>query len=121
MRSKKLEIKVCLVIQLNLFFEKKKNHFLSYFINFQIAFSKYFLSYYIILLRRSVACSCSAVSKWDIVFKSGPSKICGRQPSKNLKGYGMLKQILRPYFFNTLSQILLYKSVINGFGQSSFP
>ena len=23
---------------------------------------------------------------WDKVFKSGPSKVCGRQPFKNLKG-----------------------------------
>ena len=29
---------------------------------------------------------------WDKVFKTGPSKVCGRQPSKNLKGYGMFKQ-----------------------------
>ena len=29
--------------------------------------------------------------KWDKVFKSGPSKICGRQPLKSLKGYGLLK------------------------------
>ena len=27
----------------------------------------------------------------DKVFKNGPSKICGRQPLKNLKGYGLLK------------------------------
>ena len=26
------------------------------------------------------------------VFKNGPSKICGRQPLNNLKGYGLLKQ-----------------------------
>ena len=26
------------------------------------------------------------------VFKSGPSKNCGRQPLKKLKGYGLLKQ-----------------------------
>ena len=25
------------------------------------------------------------------VFKNGPSKICGRQPLKNLKRYGLLK------------------------------
>ena len=25
------------------------------------------------------------------VFKNGPSKICGRQPSKNLKLHGLLK------------------------------
>ena len=28
------------------------------------------------------------------VFKSRPSKICGRQPLKNLKGYGLLKQTI---------------------------
>ena len=28
---------------------------------------------------------------WDKVFKSEPSKICGRQSLKNLKGYGLLK------------------------------
>ena len=30
---------------------------------------------------------------WDKVFKNGPSKICGRQHLKNLKGYGPLKQL----------------------------
>ena len=29
-------------------------------------------------------------TNWDKVFKNGPSKICGRQPLKNLKGYGLL-------------------------------
>ena len=28
---------------------------------------------------------------WENVFKSGPNKICGRQPLKTLKGYGLLK------------------------------
>ena len=28
--------------------------------------------------------------KWEKVFKNGPSKICGRQPLKNLKEYGLL-------------------------------
>ena len=28
---------------------------------------------------------------WDKVFKNGLSKICGRQPLKNLKGYGLPK------------------------------
>ena len=32
----------------------------------------------------------------DKVFKNGPSKICGRQLLKNLKGYGLLS---RPYPF----------------------
>ena len=27
---------------------------------------------------------------WDKVFKNGASKICGRQPLKNLKGYGLI-------------------------------
>ena len=31
---------------------------------------------------------------WDKVFKNGTSKICGRQPLKNLKGYGLLKFLL---------------------------
>ena len=30
---------------------------------------------------------------WDRVFKNGPSKICGRQLLKNLKGYGLLKHL----------------------------
>ena len=46
--------------------------------------------------------------KWDKIFKSGPNKICGRQPLKHLKGYGLLS---RPYPFNffkgCLPQILL--------------
>ena len=29
--------------------------------------------------------------KWDKVFKNGPSRMCGRQPLKYLKGYGLLK------------------------------
>ena len=28
---------------------------------------------------------------WDKVFKNKPSKICGRQPLNNLKGYGLPK------------------------------
>ena len=34
-------------------------------------------------------CLGKAVSIWDQVFKNGPSKVCGRQPLKNLKGYGL--------------------------------
>ena len=45
------------------------------------------------------------------IFKNGPSKTCGRQPLKNLKEYGLLKQsfkgclpqILLDPFLNTLS------------------
>ena len=35
---------------------------------------------------------------WDKVFKNGPSKICGRQPLKNLK-YGLLKQTISLQIF----------------------
>ena len=28
---------------------------------------------------------------WVKLFKNGPSKICGRQPLKNFKGYGLIK------------------------------
>ena len=31
---------------------------------------------------------------WDKVFKNGSSKICGRQPLRNLKKYGLLKQTI---------------------------
>ena len=37
--------------------------------------------------------------KWDNVFKNGPSKTCARQPLKNLKGYGLLKQTISLQFF----------------------
>ena len=42
------------------------------------------------------------------MFKSEPSKICGRQPLKNLKRYGLLKQTISFKFFKgCLLQILL--------------
>ena len=48
--------------------------------------------------------------KWDKVFKSGPGKICGRQPLKNLKGYkffkGCLPQILLGPLLNTWTHAL---------------
>ena len=34
------------------------------------------------------------INIWDKVFKNGPSKICGSQPLKNLRGYGLLLYIL---------------------------
>ena len=33
------------------------------------------------------------ISICDKVFKNGPGKICERQPLKNLKGHGLLKQV----------------------------
>ena len=43
------------------------------------------------------------MNKWERVFMNGPSKICGRQPLKKLKWYGLLKQ----FFKSCLPQILL--------------
>ena len=45
----------------------------------------------------------------DKVFKNGPSEICGRQPLKNLKWYGLLKQTIPhfKFFKGYLPQILL--------------
>ena len=33
------------------------------------------------------------IYKWVKVFKNGPRKICGRQPLKNVKGYGLLQAV----------------------------
>ena len=40
-------------------------------------------------------------NNWDKVLKNGRSKICGRQPLKYLKGYGLLKQNYSLKFFET--------------------
>ena len=32
--------------------------------------------------------------RWDKVFKNGPSKICGREPLKNVEGFDLLKQTI---------------------------
>ena len=51
---------------------------------------------------------------WDKAFKNGPSKICERQPLKDLKGYGLLKQTIsfqifeRLFFTNFTWSILEY-------------
>ena len=39
---------------------------------------------------------------WGKVFKNGPSKICERQPFKNLKGYGLLKQTISSSFLQAV-------------------
>ena len=36
---------------------------------------------------------------WDKAFKNGPSKICGRQPLRNSKGYGLRKADYTPLTF----------------------
>ena len=35
---------------------------------------------------------------WDKVFSNGPSKLCGRQPLKNLKSYDLPKWSTLEYF-----------------------
>ena len=60
----------------------------------------------------------------DKVFKSGPSKICGRQPLKNLKRYGLpeadfkyfkgcLPKILLGPLLNALSHLLYERSIFS--------
>ena len=48
-------------------------------------------------------------------FKNGQSKICGRQPLKNLKGYGLLKQTLplQVFHFKTLPFQVFWRPSIN--------
>ena len=41
----------------------------------------------------------SPQNKCDKVFKIGPSKTCGRQYLKNLKGYGLPKQSISRQIF----------------------
>ena len=57
--------------------------------------------------------------KWDKVFKNRPCKICGRQPLKNLRWYGLLlfkffkgclPKILHGLYLNTSSQIFIIYS-----------
>ena len=38
---------------------------------------------------------------WDKLFKNEPKKICGRQPLKNLKGYGLSKDFLANFKFQS--------------------
>ena len=39
------------------------------------------------------------LKKWDKVFKDRPTKTCGRQPLKNLIGYGVFKQTISLQIF----------------------
>ena len=44
--------------------------------------------------KNSIQFSCNGINAMSqlVSFKIRPSKICGRQPLKNLKGYGLRKQ-----------------------------
>ena len=52
---------------------------------------------------------------WDKVFKNEPSKICGRQPLQNLKGYGLFKQRLSStnFIWSILEYFVQYISWYN--------
>ena len=49
------------------------------------------------------------------VFKSGPSKIFGRQPLKNLKGYGLLKKTISLKLFNDCLETIFTSSILEYF------
>ena len=44
----------------------------------------------IIIIQIKLINDISMTRMWDNVFKNGASKICGRQPLRNLNGYGLL-------------------------------
>ena len=67
---------------------------------------------------------------WDKLFKNGPIKICGRQPLKNLKEYGLLTlQIFQrlcstnftwSILLNTLSHMSDGKTIIPGLTKNNW-
>ena len=44
------------------------------------------------------ALTVTGIRQMEKVFKNGLSEICGRQPLKNLKEYGLLKHCLKTVF-----------------------
>ena len=54
-------------------------------------------------------------ANWGIfkVFKYGPSKICGRQPLKNLRWYGLVRQTISLQIFERLSSTNLLGPFLN--------
>ena len=52
---------------------------------------------------------------WDNVFKNEPSKICGRQPLKNLKWYGLFKQMFLQCLMSNLFGVLKYETMMHLF------
>ena len=52
---------------------------------------------------------------WDNVFKNEPSKICGRQPLKNLKWYGLFKQMFLQCLISNLFGVLKYETMMHLF------
>ena len=52
---------------------------------------------------------------WVQIFKSGPSKICGRQPLKNLKWYGLIRQSSTDFTWSILKYLNSYIHSFNFF------
>ena len=63
----------------------------------------------------SITAVIMALNRWDKVFKNGPSKNSWRQPLKNLKKYGPLKQTISPQLFQRLSSTIVTWSIIEYF------
>ena len=59
-------------------------------------------------------------TKWGKVFKTGPSKICGRQPLRNLKWYGLLRQTISLQNFSRLSSTNFTWSIFEYLSQIMF-
>ena len=66
---------------------------------FNFSWSNWSFPFHVILLQKkwsTLDCNWNTLDLafgtiWDKVFMNEPSKICGRQPLNNLKGYGLLK------------------------------
>ena len=52
---------------------------------------------------------------WGKVFKNGRKKICGRQPLKNFKSYGLLRQRISLQIFKRLSSTNFTWSILEYF------
>ena len=60
---------------------------------------RYVLAYNVRYVQISLYLTIITSIKWYKIFKNGPSKICGRQPLKNLKSYVLPKQTISLQFF----------------------
>ena len=57
-------------------------------------------------------------NKWDKVFKNRPSKICGRQPLKDMKDYDLFRQAVFHKFYLADSWMLCPKCCMKGLRKS---
>ena len=75
-----------------------------------------------LFIKRISFCLLRTKDTWDKVFKNGPSEICERQPLKNFKSYGLLKQTISHHFKlfkGCLPQVAL-ASFLNNLSHMSF-